>query len=153
MFARARNLHVAAIPFARLSDLRDGAAEGFKSVIAESDDLKFGICVLSGEMVGTEFSSTLADTIKRLGLEVADCAVFADFSDADFSDPDLVAPVIGGALEALQDIGSWQHIIFQGTHYPEANPATAGATVLWPRNEWIAWCKAVRFLIRQQRST
>jgi hypothetical protein len=145
MFARARSLNVDAIPFARLSDLNDGAIEGFKLAIAETDDLKFGIGVLSGEMVGSDFSSRLTSALEQLGAQVTDCAVFADFSDADFSDPDLVAPIIGGALEALQEIGLWQHIVFQGTNYPETNPAAPGTTLVWPRNEWIAWCKAVKF--------
>jgi hypothetical protein len=71
--------------------------------------------------------------------------VFADFSDADLSDYSLVAPIIRSALEQLQTFGRWQLIAFQGTHYPEANPAKPGQTITHPRNEWRAWREAVRF--------
>ena len=145
MFRRARSLHVKAIPMARLADLGDLEMDAFKESIAEEDDLKFSFCVSSGEMVGPEFGLTLSRAVEQLGLQAVDCAVIADFSDSDFSAPDLVAPIIGWALELLQDLGQWRHIIFQGTHYPEKNPAEHGASELWPRNEWAAWRQAVSF--------
>ena len=80
-----------------------------------------------------------------LELNASDCAVLADFAGAEFSNPAIVAPIIGGALETLQEIGPWRHIIFQGTHYPEVNPAKDGMVEIWPRNEWLAWRDAVRF--------
>lgn len=145
MFRRARSLHVRAIPMARLADLGALEMDAFKESIENADDLKFCICVNSGEMVGTEFGVTLSRAVEQLGLQAVDCAVIADFSDSDFSAPDLVAPILGGALELLQDLGQWRHIIFQGTHYPEKNPAEHGASELWPRNEWAAWRQAVSF--------
>ena len=145
MFRRARSLHVRAIPMARLADLGALEMDAFKESIENADDLKFCICVNSGEMVGTEFGVTLSRAVEQLGLQAVDCAVIADFSDSDFSAPDLVAPILGWALELLQDLGQWRHIIFQGTHYPEKNPAEHGASELWPRNEWAAWRQAVSF--------
>lgn len=145
MLARARSLRVKAIPMAMLSDLGTQEIEGFKASMSQQDSLKFGICVPSGEMVDAEFGAALNLALERLELKASECAVIADFSDADFSVPELVAPIIGGALELLQDLGPWRHIIFQGTHYPEKNPAAHGSTELWPRNEWIAWQQAVKF--------
>lgn len=80
-----------------------------------------------------------------LGLNAADCAVVADFAGAELSNFKIAAPIISGALETLQEIGAWRHIIFQGTHYPEVNPAKDGTAEIWPRNEWLAWREAVKF--------
>lgn len=145
MFKRARSLRVQAIPMAMLSDLGIREIDGFKAAVSSEDLLKFGICIPSGEMVGPELGEALNLALERLALKPSDCAVIADFSDADFSIPELVAPIISGALEQLQELGSWRHIVFQGTHYPEKNPATCGESILWPRNEWAAWRQAVKF--------
>eukprot|EP00456_Euglypha_rotunda_P007545 TRINITY_DN11353_c1_g1_i1.p1 TRINITY_DN11353_c1_g1~~TRINITY_DN11353_c1_g1_i1.p1 ORF type:complete len:379 (+),score=58.74 TRINITY_DN11353_c1_g1_i1:1212-2348(+) len=145
MFSRARNYGVRAIPMAALNDIGDAEAAGFRDAIAKDAVLKFAICVPSDDMVGPAFSATLAAALKRLEIEAQDCAVIADFSNSDFSDPTLVAPIINGALEQLQDFGSWQYVIFQGTHYPETNPASPGSIYSWPRNEWEAWKQAVKF--------
>jgi hypothetical protein len=145
IFKRARSLKSRPIPMAMLSDITAHEAVGFKAAIALDDSLKFAICVPSGEMVRADFGNDINAVLSLLGLTSRDCAIIADFSDSDLSQPDNVAPVIGGALEQLQDIGKWQHIIFQATYYPEKNPAEPGNSVLWPRNEWLAWCQAVKF--------
>ncbi|PQV52183.1 beta family protein [Paraburkholderia sp. BL21I4N1] len=145
VFTRARSMHVQGIPMAMLSDLGVAEIEGFKAAINPGDSLKFGICVRSGDMVGPGFGVALTIALERLGLKVNDCAIIADFFDSDFSLPEHVAPIIGGALELLQDLGPWQQIIFQGTYYPEKNPADHGSSMLWPRNEWAAWRQAVKF--------
>jgi len=67
-----------------------------------------------------------------------------DFGGEEFSDPTVVAPIIGGALESMRDLGPWKLIVFQGTNFPEVNPAKDNSAILWPRNEWIAWRQAVR---------
>lgn len=145
MFNRARRAGAKVIPMAILSDLGESEAEGFRAAIAGDAPLKFAICVPSDDMVGASFQNDLAAALARLGLNAHECAVIADFQTADFSDPTLVAPIINSALELLQELGQWQHIIFQGTHYPEKNPAAPDSTFPWPRNEWIAWKLAVNF--------
>jgi hypothetical protein len=87
----------------------------------------------------------MKDVLGRLGLTPGDCAVLVDFGGSEFGNPSIVAPIIGGALETLQDFGPWQQIIFQGTHYPETNPAKDGSLEIWPRNEWLAWGQGVNF--------
>lgn len=145
MFERARTSGVRAIPVALLSDLGTAELAGFKAAVAESEALKFAICISSDEMVGTELRPSVLHLLAALGLRPAECAVLADFGGAEFVDPTIVAPIISGALETLQNIGPWQHIVFQGTHYPEVNPAKDGTVEIWPRNEWLAWREAVRF--------
>jgi hypothetical protein len=144
MFERARAARVCAIPAALLSDLGHVESFAYREVIAKNEELKFAICVPSDEMVGPEFIAAMNEALARLGLAPADCAVIADFSTAEFSNPDIVAPIISGALETLQELGAWQLIIFQGTHFPDKNPADHGSVEMWPRNEWHAWRRAVK---------
>lgn len=145
MFSRAWEAGVIAIPIAQLPDLGEVELPAFRASISRQSPLKFAICISSDELVGAELRTTILDTLSSLGLSFADCAVVADFAGAELSDPMIAAPIIGGALETLQDIGPWRHIIFQGTHYPEVNPAKDGTAEIWPRNEWLAWREAVRF--------
>lgn len=145
LFERARSLKARGIPMAMLHDLKGHEALAFKAAIPHDEALKFAIGVASGDMVSANFGADLNVALSKLGINAKDCAIIADFSDSDFSQPDHVAPIIGGALELLQELGSWQHIIFQATHYPEKNPAEPGKGTLCPRNEWAAWRQAVKF--------
>ena len=146
IIGQARRANVKAIPMALLRDIGPMEAVAFKSSVAPGRTLKFGICVSSGEMVGPEFITAMKHALDRLGLSSHQCAVIADFHNADFTVPEYVAPVISGALELLQEVGPWKRVIFQGTHFPEKNPAREeGSQGFWPRNEWKAWCQAVNF--------
>jgi hypothetical protein len=145
MFERTRRARARAIPMAVLGDLGLSEAAAFRAAVNSDDQIKFGFCVSSGDMVGPEFTTELSQALNRMLLTPEECAIVADFHDADFTSPERVAPIIGGALESLREFGPWRQIIFQGTHYPEANPADAGSHELWPRNEWKAWRQAVGF--------
>lgn len=145
LFSRARNLSVIAIPVASLVTLETVGLAAFKAAISHGHGLKFGLSVLSGDMTDSDVGTRIQAMIAGLGINPSECAVIADFTDADLSEPAFVAPVIRGALEQLQDIGQWQMIVFRGTHYPEKNPAKPGQTFIQPRNEWHAWTEAVKF--------
>ncbi|MDO8770845.1 MAG: beta family protein [Burkholderiaceae bacterium] len=145
LFKRARNLDVFAIPTANLAALEKVGVLAFKDSISESYRLKFGLRIQSGDMTDPNLNDRVQSVIANMGLIPAECAVFADFSDADLSDHSLVAPIIRSALEQLQTFGQWQVIAFQGTNFPETNPAKPGQTISYPRNEWRAWREAVKF--------
>lgn len=145
MFSRARARCVDAIPAALLSDLGEAEAPAFRGAIGEARPLRFAIVAPFTNILEPGFEAEIMGAVHRLRLKPVECAIIADFSAADFSDPQLVAPVITAALERLQEIGRWHLVIFQGTHFPEKNPAADGAQELWPRNEWKAWCLAVQF--------
>lgn len=145
LFKRARNLDVIAIPVASLSELERNGVLPFKDSLPQNCGLKFGLRVQSGDMTDPELTKRINFILSTMGLVASECSVFADFSDADLSDHYLVAPIIRAALEQLQEYGDWQLISFQGTHYPEKNPAKPGQTVIHPRNEWRAWREAVKF--------
>jgi Beta protein len=145
LFKRAWATGVQAIPVAQLTDLGDAEIAAFKAAIPAQGSVRFAFCVSSDEMVGSTLRPTILTVLSALGLTATECAVLADFSVADLSNPSIVAPIIRDALENLQEIGPWGHIAFQGTHYPESNPAKDGAVEMWPRNEWLAWKMAVEF--------
>lgn len=145
LFKRARNLGVLATPVASLVTLEAMGTAGFKAAISFSDELMFGLSIQSGDLTDPSLGTRIQTTLADLGLKPSGCALIADFTDADLSDPSLVAPIIRSSLEQLQGLGQWQSIVFLGTHYPEKNPAQPGQTHVQPRNEWLAWIKAVKF--------
>jgi len=145
IFKRARNLDVLAIPAASLIDLEKVGVSAFRDSLPENYALKFGLRIQSGDMTDPNLNERVQSVLSKMGLSPAECSAIADFSDADLSDHSFVAPIIRAALEQLQDVGQWQFIVFQGTHYPESNPAKPGQTISHPRNEWLAWKEAVKF--------
>jgi hypothetical protein len=144
MFERARKREVRAIPIALLGDIGEATA-AFRASIASDDTTKFGIRVPADQMVGSEFPNAIAEALCSLKLGATECVVVADFQGLEFTQPAIVSPIIRGVLENLQELGLWKQIIFQGSNYPETNPAPDGGVEFWPRNEWRAWRLAVKF--------
>lgn len=144
MFRMARAKGVDVIPAAFLSDIAD-CSPAFRAAIDRAADTKFALLVSSDEMVGPDLQASLNAALVSLGLNADESVVVAEFADVEFAEPKIVAPIISGTLETLQECGLWQYIAFQGSHYPDKNPAEPGTTEMWPRNEWRAWKLAVRF--------
>lgn len=145
LFDRARRLGVLATPVASLVTLETVGTAGFRAAISFDEELMFGLSIQSGDMTDPSLNLRIQSVLAGLGLKPSQCAVISDFTDADLSEPSLVAPIIRSSLEQLQSLGQWQFIVFLGTHYPEKNPAQPGQTFIQPRNEWHAWTEAVKF--------
>lgn len=145
MFERARNGEAYPIPLVTLNNLLLGDIAAYRAAIDSSVRLKFAIVLSSGDMADNEMIKRAIDRLAKLGLSAEECAMVADFHDADFADPEVVAPIIAGTLDTIQTAGHWQQIIFQGTNYPEQNPAQPGSHCIVPRNEWISWRRAISF--------
>ncbi|MFT4936057.1 MAG: hypothetical protein ACI9LT_002769 [Pseudoalteromonas distincta] len=145
MFERARTANVQATPLVRLADFLDLGTSTFLSTVDHRSRLKFSIAVSSGDLDDIEALRSATGILEQLGLSEQDCAIVVDFHDADLTDHTLVSPVISGALEAIQAVAPWRHIVFQGTNFPEKNPAEPGSYSMVPRNEWLAWRDAVSF--------
>lgn len=146
MFDVARQANTRPIPLVTARDLRrDGSRVAYGSSIDFSHALRFGVVFSSGELADQEAINATTPVLEKLGLQPEDCFVIADFHDAEFSNPDMVAPIISAVLETLQTSGHWQRVIFQGTSYPERNPASPSGCIIIPRNEWLAWKNAVSF--------
>ncbi|MEI9424909.1 beta family protein [Mesorhizobium sp. Cs1299R1N1] len=143
MFDVARKAHAQPIPILSLEDAIGPRMAAFRLALATDGATRVAIRVESGE-IDSELAGRLASAMSRLGVTPEKCAILADFSDADFSDALAVANIAQAALEDLQGIGRWRHVIFQGTNYPESNPAEADGNAIIPRNEWLAWKEAIK---------
>jgi hypothetical protein len=85
----------------------------------------------------------LAEGIKSLGIDAADCEIFVDFSDLELGMEDVGA-IVNGTLDDLSEIAQWGCIVFQGSNFPTKNPAEAGKTAIVPRHEWTIFNEALR---------
>lgn len=145
MFDRARASGSMPIPLVQMRDLIAGDVVCYQACIDRSADLQFGIVISSSDIDDQEALSKTLHALTCLGLSAQNCLVIADFHDADLSLPGIVAPIIGAALEALQVLAPWKQVVFQGTNYPEKNPADEKLSCLVARSEWSAWKQAVAF--------
>lgn len=145
LFAVARNSHAVAIPVATLDDMVGPDAKAFQMSMSPSTcPIKLGIRISFSEIDESSLAGRVEDALKAFGLSSSDCSVFLDFSIADMSNPVDVATFISVAVECLMTVGAWQNIVYQGTNYPKKNPADPGSFKSIPRNEWLAWCEAIR---------
>lgn len=119
MFENARKANARPIPLVAVDDLLRDDLNGYKACIDTAASLKFGVVFSSGDLADAEIGHQALAAIEKLGLAASDCMVIADFHDADFTNPDHVAPVIAGVLDTLQSLASWRQIVFQGTNFPE----------------------------------
>lgn len=145
MFNRARASGSLPIPLVQMRDLISDDLGGYRACIDRSADLQFGIVISSSDIDDKEALAKTVGTLNSLGLSAQNCLIIADFHDADLSVPGIVAPIIGAALEALQLLAPWKQVVFQGTNYPDKNPADEKLSCLVPRSEWSAWNQAVAF--------
>lgn len=145
MFERARVARARPVPLVQLRDLRSPEVTAYSACVDRAAKLQFGLVMSSGDIENREALARAIGMLDFMRIAPDRCAIIVDFHDADLSTPELVAPIIGAALEELQLAAPWQHVIFQGTNYPDKNPAQEGSEYLVPRNEWISWRKAIAF--------
>lgn len=143
MFDVARKANAKPIPVLSLSDALGLRAAAFRQALATEGAKKVAIRIESGE-IDNELASRAAVAMSTLGVTPSDCTILADFADADFSNASAVANIAQAALEDLQVIGRWGQVVFQGTNYPEVNPAEPDGDAVIPRNEWLAWKDAIK---------
>lgn len=144
MFERTWRAGVPAVPLVQLRDLTADTRDIYSQACRESGT-RLGIVASADELDERDALKILLEHLGAMGLSTANCSVIADFSGSDFSQPEIVAPIIAGTLQMLQEIGQWQHVIFQGTNYPQFNPAAMNSNHIVLRNEWQAWRQAVKF--------
>lgn len=144
MFERAWKRDVQAIPLAHASDLLADEFEAFKASTNHPGSIKLSITIPSDDLADDDLLNRVISKLTAIGCDPEDCMITADFSEADFTQPEFVAEVIEGVLDMLKSSALWKQIAFQGTNYPEKNPALPGGYYKIPRNEWIAWRRAVK---------
>lgn len=144
MLERVRDADVIAVPLVAFRDLTIHTRKAYQAACAPGP-IRIAVVINSSDLVDRDGLSPLLNHLAAMELSPSDCAVIADFADSEFGQAEIVAPIIEGALQLLQDLGVWRLLVFQGTNYPDHNPATAGNHSIIPRNEWLAWRQAVRF--------
>ncbi|MEO6377901.1 MAG: beta family protein [Caulobacteraceae bacterium] len=145
MFERARAERARPIPLVQRRDLLTTNAGAYAASVDRSTKLQFGLVLSSGDIGDHEALAETLNLLASMRLAPEQCAILVDFHDADLSNPEVVTPIIGGALEYLRLAAPWQRVVFQGTNFPDKNPAEPDSDLLVPRNEWLAWKRAVAF--------
>ncbi len=143
LFERARNANVDAVPVASLRDLEGTRFSGLVKTMASSQKLQLAIALKADDLLDTQLAARLGSVMAKLGISSDNCSIQIDFQGSYFDEPDRVAEIIEGAYDDIQAMGTWETIVFQGTSFPEVNPAAHGTTIQVPRNEWLAWKKAM----------
>lgn len=143
IFNVARSGGSRAIPIASLSDAVGPRVAGFQRSVTHETEIRIALRIGYGEF-NSELGTRIAHFLSTFRLTPKDCVVIADFAGADFTSPEAVAEIAQFVLEDLQSIGRWTKIIFQGTNYPDKNPAEPAGQIIIPRNEWLAWKAAIK---------
>lgn len=128
-------------PVATLDDMLGVRGRAFRLVLSNDPQRRIAVRVQSGE-IKSDLAGRVSAAMSQFGIVPENCVLLLDFADADLSNVPAVASILLGALEDVQVIGRWQSIVFQGTNYPDKNPAAEDSTVTVPRNEWLAWMRA-----------
>jgi hypothetical protein len=144
LFADARDHGIEAIPAFTLAEI-DSAPIAVRHSISPGDPLQLAVLIKSAEIAHPDLYSRVASALSAAGSDFSKAIVLADFSDAYLGDPEIVAPIIRAAFETLQGLGRWKLLAFQGTAFPEHNPAQHGQTEQVDRFEWLAWNAAVQY--------
>lgn len=142
IFDAARRAGATAIPVFSIADAFSSRAVGFRKCLV-SGTIKAAIRFKFDE-VDQELAAHLSSLLTTMELTASDCVILADFSEADFAEPEVVGQIAQAVLEDLQTFGRWHAIVFQGTNYPIVNPAKDNSNFIVPRNEWLAWKSAVK---------
>lgn len=143
LFEGAREANVDAVPVASLPDLEGTRFNGLVRAMDSSKKLQLAIALKADDLLDSQLATRMAAVLAKLGIASDNCSIQIDFQGSYFDEPDGVAEIIEGAYEDIQAMGTWETIVFQGTSFPDVNPATHGTTVQVPRNEWIAWKKGM----------
>jgi len=143
IFSGARKANVDAVPVASLRDLEGNRFSGLVKAIDPSSKLQLAITLKADDLLDSHLPARMAAVLEKLGIASDNCSIEIDFQGSYFDEPDGVAEIIEGAYEDIQAMATWETIVFHGSSFPEANPAKHGTTVEVPRNEWIAWRKAM----------
>lgn len=143
LFEAARNSNGLPVPLVSLENAVGASAAAFKKTLPADLDIKLGLRVCFGDLGDDDLKSRITAALASMGVSSRQTVVFLDFADADLSEPAVISEFLGSAFQTLQELGVWARIVFQGTNYPEKNPATPGTMIKVPRTEWQAWSQLV----------
>jgi hypothetical protein len=143
LFEVARYNNGLPVPLASLDEAVGSGATALRQALPDNLNKKFGLRICFGDLGDDNLKFRITAALTAMGVSSRQTVVFFDFADADLSEPTTIADFLSGALQTLQELGVWARIVFQGTNYPEKNPATPGGMVKVSRTEWQAWSHLV----------
>jgi hypothetical protein len=143
LFWVARHANAYVVPVMTLGDVVGVRGDASSRSVDRDAKVHLALRVMSGE-IDSSLAGRVQHLVGRFGLTLDKCVLVLDFADADFSSVDQAAEVLAASFETAHSIGRWLAMVFQGTHYPEQNPATEGLSVEIPRNEWKTWSRAAQ---------
>jgi hypothetical protein len=123
------------VPVARLTDLANPL---FHNLWREGP-IKLAVLVGYEEVD----AQAITKALKIAGLDASHCVIFVDFTGAPL-DPEIAAGSVSDLLDRVGEIGFWHRIVFQGSNFPNSNPAVPGKTEVIPRHEWDVFHAALK---------
>lgn len=134
LFSVARSSNPEVVPAFRLPDL-DTELPG---LVLHSGHRRAGL-VVGHDQVDAQ---AIERRLKAANLDPSLCTIFLDFTGAVL-EPSLAAGSVAAIFDAINEIGIWEKVVFQGSNFPLKNPATPGETKKVPRHEWDVFHKAL----------
>lgn len=129
------------VPVFTLSDYEGARFSGIASVI-DGSGVGLGIRLTLTDLVDVGLRDRLHRALlKRIRLKPDNCTLILDMSEADLSLPEM-HELLSAFYMQIMEVGVWHNVIFQGTNYPETNPAPPGGRAEVSRLEWTVWKKA-----------
>jgi hypothetical protein len=90
-----------------------------------------------------KLATAIQSLLMKMVAKPQQCVLVLDLSDADLSDVEAFAAFEAEWILRTQEFGLWRRVVVAATNYPEANPAPENGQTTVPRNEWLAWKKAL----------
>lgn len=145
MYENARSAGLIVTPVAAFDDLEGSRRQAFKDSLNHADEIVLALRVHYSSVDDPAMKDRLIQRLDETGVSPESCMVLVDFTDADFSNSEIVSGVIENAYEQLETMARWHGVALEGTSYPEKNRAPHSGEILEPRNEWKAWISAVNY--------
>lgn len=126
------------VPMFALDDYEGDRFSGIGAVI-DGVGVGLGIRLTLTDLVDINLRDRLHQVLlKRVRAKPDSCTLILDMTEADLSLPDT-HELLAAFYMQVMEVGLWHSVVFQGTSYPEKNPAAAGGRIEVPRLEWATW--------------
>lgn len=142
LFRVAMAAHGQPVPVSDLRTIEGIAFDAIRSVIHRITH-NLALRVTLDDLTRTDLRTRIHRALLKLGLKPQDCFLILDFGKAELSDPQVVGDILLAEFQKVMEFGLWGQVIWHATSYPEKNPANPGQLVELPRNEWLAWMRAI----------
>jgi hypothetical protein len=142
LFRVAIGAHARPIPVSDLRTIEGSAFDAIHTVVREITQ-NFALRITLDDLARGDLRKRIHAVLLKLALKPQNCILLLDFGKAEMSNPEAVSDILLAEFQKVMEFGLWGQVIWQATSYPEKNPAMPGQLVELPRNEWLAWGRAI----------